>query len=351
MMLGMVMAATGQSAHPEALRGFPDFLQVRSEFLSAVVTAPASTALAFRTVTRNTPAGRVQISVERAGSSFYVIFARERDGGFPVGLMGDIVIKREVSSGFMQQIKWFLSDDGMSWISMTPRNERTFMDYVVAGSVVRSNFPVNQLVYYFFMQPFSFLHNQTRSLIDWSMVLGTPKDRQVLMETVVQAGDSAVGSSAMVIRHESLPISVAILLQAARDSAQIDRYLDVSSQPQAVLAEETKPLYPTVVTLADVREMRPVPAPVDIARRGVAISTASAIFHSGLADGSAFIAHVDNGDGQSALRLAVLPYRTASGGYAFAVLDADAGAVLDWATMVRGRPDAWLRIFRVPLPM
>jgi hypothetical protein len=172
----MVFASSlfGQAASAEALRQFPDFQQVRSEFLSAVVTAPATTALAFKTVTRTTAAGTVRVSVERSGASFYVMFLRQQDGEYPYGNTGNIIVKRDVATGFMQQIKWFLSDDGLSFITLTPRNERTLVDYVVAGSVVRSGFAVNQLVYYFFLQPFTYLHTMTRASMDWTMVLGTP---------------------------------------------------------------------------------------------------------------------------------------------------------------------------------
>ncbi|TFG80477.1 MAG: hypothetical protein E4H20_11025, partial [Spirochaetales bacterium] len=146
-----------EPADQAALNAFPDFLQVRSDFLSALVTTPISTALSFKTAYRTTTFGKVRISAEQSGQSLFILFLRERDGAYPYDTRGNIIVKRDVATGFLQQIKWVLSDDGLSWISLTPRNERTLVDYVVGASVVRSGLSVSAIVYNFLMQPFTYL--------------------------------------------------------------------------------------------------------------------------------------------------------------------------------------------------
>jgi hypothetical protein len=340
-----VSSVSGQAASAESLRQFPDILPVRSEFLSAVVTAPATTALAFKTATRTTSSGTVRVSVERSGSSFYVMFQRQRDGEYPYGNTGNIIVKRDVTTGFMQQIKWFLSDDGLSFITLTPRNERTFVDFVVAGSVVRSGFAVNQLVYYFFMQPFTYLHTMTRASIDWTMVLGSPDESVKLTSEAFAAAAGQTGGGT-----PSSWTSYGSLLSAARDLSRVGNYLPFSLDPGARAVEPSAPLYPSIVSTEDERETVIRTTPAWKPDGTVPLLAAGALIHAGINDGKLFVAHVDRSDGRTPLKLVVIPYRDASGGYRFSVVDAESGKILEWGALVRSRPEAWVRLVSLPLP-
>ena len=341
---GCAGSVFAQSATPEALAQFPDFHQLRSEFLSAVVTAPATTALAFKELIRNTPAGTVRISVERSGSSFYVLFLRQRDGEYPYGNKGNIIVKRDATTGFMQQIKWFLSDDGLSFITLTPRNERTFVDYIVAGSVVRSGFAVNQLVYYFFLQPFSYLHTMTRASIDWTLVLGTPDSARSSAEALLAAAEQTGRS------NPSSRTPQGSLLFATRDVSRIPNYLTFAADPEAKMLEPVAPAYPSLASLEDERATVLSGTPDWKADGSLPILAAGALIHGGIRDGRAFIAHIDQNDGKVPLKLTVIPYRDASGGYQFGVADAESGKPLSWGDLVRDRQEAWVRLISLPLP-
>ena len=344
MLAGCTTLVFGQAAAAEALRQFPDFQQVRSEFLSAVVTAHANTALAFKGATRTTSAGTVRISVERSGASFYVMFLRQRDGEYPYGNTGNVIVKRDVSTGFMQQIKWFLSDDGLSFITLTPRNERTIVDYVVAGSVVRSGFAVNQLVYYFFMQPFSYLHTMTRSAIDWTMVLGSPDSARSTAEELAIAAERTGTST------PSSWTPFGSLLSAARDLSRVGSYLPFSVDASAGAIEASSPVFPSIIAMEDERETVFTPTPAWKPDGSLSIRAAGALIHAGLKDGKVFIAHLDRSDGRVPLKLVIVPFRSAAGTYNFGVVDAESGKPVDWGALVRSRPDAWLRLTSLPLP-
>lgn len=344
MLLGFIRSVSGQAASAEGLRQFPDFQNVRSEFLSAVVTAPANTALAFRTVTRTTSAGIVRVSVERSGSAFYVLFQRQRGAEYPYGYTGNVIVKRDVATGFMQQIKWFLSDDGLSFITLTPRNERTLVDYVVAGSVVRSGFAVNQLVYYFFMQPFSYLHTMTRSAIDWTLVLGPPDTARAAAEALMVAAEQTGTGT------PSFWNPYGTLLGAARDLSRISSYLAYSADPSRGYSEPSSPVHTTVISIEDERETVSSALPAWRPDGTLPIQAAGALIHGGIRDGNAFIVHLDRSDGRVPLKLAVIPYRTAAGTYNFGAVDAESGRPVDWGALVRSRPEAWLRLVSLPLP-
>jgi hypothetical protein len=342
---GSIFSVSGQAASAEALRQFPDFLQVRSEFLSAVVTAPANTALAFKETTRSTSAGTVRISVERSGASFYVMFLRERNGEYPYGNTGNIIVKRDVSTGFMQQIKWFLSDDGLSFITLTPRNERTLADYVVAGSVVRSGFAINQLIYYFLLQPFTYLHTMTRASIDWTMVLGSVDEGTMSSWEALAKAAGQTGSGT-----PSSWTSYGSLLAAARDLSRIGQYLPFSANPEAGAVSPPAPLFPSIASMEDERATILAATPAWKMDGSLPILAAGALIHAGLQEGRVFIAHLDRSDGRVPIKLVVIPFRETSGGYRFGVVDADSGKTLDWASLIRSRPEAWLRLVSLPLP-
>ncbi len=322
-------------ADPNALAAFPDYLAVRSEFLSAVVTAPSATASAFKTVYRDTASGRVRVSVELEGQQLYVLFLRERDGAYPYGSLGNIIVRRDATTNFIRQIKWMLSDDGLSWISLTPNNERTIVDYVVGGSVVRSGLSVSSLLYYFFLQPFKHLHDLTRDSLDWSLVLGAP---------------GAAGLPRFAAEISASRGSAAALLRASLDFSGANAYIATSSHKGALPEEELKPAFAQSAVIADGRETAKPKAVAWSAERGLPLSAATAVMLSRLADGSVFLGYVDSGDGRYPYKLVLLPYRTERGSYAIFAFDAEARRALDWGELVRSRSDGYIRLIRLPAP-
>ena len=338
------LAAHAQAANPAALRAFPDFLQVRSEFLSAVVTAPTAAALDFKTAYRDTPVGRVRVSVERSAVSFYVMFQRERADGYGAS-RGDVFVTRDAAKGFLQRVTWVLSDDGRSWIALTPKNEKTVVDYVVAGQVVKTGYVVSQLVYYFFMQPFAFLHDSTRAGLDWTLVLGS------------EGPDAALGLAASLMTDQG--VGAALLAAAAAptgpaagsglDPASAAPYLAAAGRTGSLAAEITAPAFERVVLPGDVREPdKPVAA--TMTARGFSMTVATGILLRASAEGAAFVASLDGGDGWPPARLAIVPYRDADGCLAVLAVDGATGRPVDWFELERTRPDTSVRLFRLPLP-
>jgi hypothetical protein len=336
----LLLFAAGSGIHAvpgalSALAAFPDYLAVRSEFLSAVVTAPAATASAFKTAYRDTSSGRVRVSVEREGQNLYVLFLRERDGAYPYGSQGNIIVRRDATTNFIRQIKWVLSDDGLSWVSLTPSNERTIVDYVVGGSVVRSGLSVSSLLYYFFLQPFRHLHDMTRATLDWTLVLGEPGG----------AGLPRFAADIAASRG-----SAAALIRASLDFSSVHAYIAASSLKAALPEEETKPAFAQSAVIADGRETARPKAAAWSAERGLPLPAATAVMLSSLADGSVFLGYVDSGDGRYPYKLILLPYRTERGSYALYAFDAEARKALDWGELVRSRSEGYIRLIRLPAP-
>jgi len=327
------MAQAGSAS----IRAFPDFLPARAEFLSGAITAAPSRALAFKPVYRDSPAGRVRVSVERAGSSFFVMFLRERDGRYPVGSRGNVVIKRSVETGYVTRVLWYLSDDGLSFVSLTPNNERTVIDYVVAGSLSRGGYTVSNLIYYFFTNSFQYLYNSTRAGLDWSLVFGGPGP-----EAAARVGAAIVAGS-----PSGVPSA---LLDAAEDFTAIGAYLSAAGYPGTVPVEVSTGLAAKAATFEDPRDPRLISASPWSEARGLPVESSPFAVLAGIGTGSAFIALVSGAGDLPPLNLAVVPYRSGDGSYVIAAVDAESRAPVDFGAVVASRPGASVRLFCVPLP-
>lgn len=316
---------------------FPDFLSIRAEFLSAAVTAAPARALAFKPTLRDSPAGRVRVSVERDGDSFFVMFLRERDGAYPVGSRGNVVIKRSVETGYVTRVVWYLSDDGLSFLSLTPKNERTVIDYVVGGSLSRGEYTVSNLIYYFFTNSFRYLYNATRAGLDWSLVFGPPGPGPAtrIGSAIVSASPS--GASAA-------------LLDAADDFTSIGAYLSAAGYAGTVPLEESAGPSAKAASFEDPRDPRLASASPWSEARGLPLESSAAVVLAGIESGSAFIALVSGVGAMPPLNLAVVPYRSGDGSYVIAAVDAKSRAPVDFGAVVASRPGASVRLFRVPLP-
>lgn len=331
------LAGVGAQATVASIQAFPDFLSVRSEFLSAVITAAPPVALNFKPVFRDTPAGRIRVSVEREGTSFYVLFQRERNGEYPVGSRGNMVFKRDATTGYVLRVVWYLSDDGLSFLSLTPRNERTIVDYVVAGSVVHSGYSVSRLIYYFFTNTFRYLYDATSSGVDWSLVLGDPGF----------SGTSAFAAALISGRPTGAALE---LLQAAGDFSTVGRYLTTAGQSGFSPEEITVTANKQTASFANPRD--PVLKAVSgwSESSGIPLESAALAIVSGIGTESAFIAFVSGAGSRPAAELAIVAYRNAAGSYVINAVDASTRQPVDFLALVSALPGASIRLFRVPLP-
>ncbi len=331
------LAGVEAQATAASIKAFPDFLAVRSEFLSAVITAAPPIALNFKTAYRETSAGRVRISVEREGASFYVLFQRERNGNYPVGLRGNVVIKRDAKTGYVQRVIWYLSDDGQSFLSLTPKNERTTVDYVVAGSVVRSGYSVSRLIYYFFTNTFNYLYDATKAGIDWSLVLGSSSSSS----TTAFATDLISGRPSGIASE---------LIRAASDFSTIGSYLAAAGQPGVAPEEVTATVNKQVASSTNPRDPGFKTVAGWTESSGIPLDSAALAILSGIGTESAFIAFVSGTTAMPPVELALVPYRNDTGLYVINAVDANTRQSVDFMALVSVMPGANIRLFRVPLP-
>ncbi len=345
LMLAPVLSQT--AVLDQAVKVFPDFLSIRSEFLSALITAPASSAILFKPALRDTSSGTVRISVEQAAAVFYVMFLREQNGTNPYSARGNIIIKRESSTGYLKALKWFLSDDGRSYLLLTPKNEKTLIDYVVGGAVVRSGISVNTLIYYFIMQDFSFLYGALKSSIDWNLVIGTastPVGNPSIAEIHLQLSSFGTVSASLLPRTKT-----GLLLRAILDFGTVDDYFASIGKPAAKIIELSEIPFAALVTGSDMREGGSF-AKVSpwLPDRGFTTNVIQALLT--LNSGSVFFVLVDGSDGKPARKLLALAAPGNPAARKILCFDAESRIALDFTQILNSRPEAHARVFLLPSP-
>ncbi len=338
------LPALGQSAAAvSAPKAFPDFLSVRSEFLSALVTAPTASAVQFKSVVRESSGGKVRVSVEQAGPVFYILFLREHDGAYPLASRGNIIIKRESSTGYLKAVKWFLSDDGKSFLVLTPKNERTLVDYVVNNAVVRSGIVVNTLVYYFIMQDFSYLYNALKSSIKWNFIFA-PSDKSAADDIQPQLAALGAGTQTTVPANHA-----ALLLEAISDISTIPAYFKAIGKPAAEMSEIVTLPFTMLAKNSDVREgSNFIAVSASQTASGFSLSLVPPIVT--LSTESVFFVLVDSTDAKPARKLLSLVVAGTEGVRTPWFYDVDNHKEVDFSDLLAARPEARVRVFQLPLP-
>lgn len=331
---------TATLVSPGAIAAFPDFLAVRSEFLATAITVIPQKAIAFTPQTRNSPAGRVQVSVERDGDYFYVLFLRERDGGFPLTTRGNMIFKRDVAKGFVSRLIWYLSDDGLSYISLTPKNERTLIDFVVGGAVVRSSYMVSALIYEIFTKPFSFLYNLSAGALDWAMVLGNYDS----------SANKNAASFAESLGQSKLTNVATAFFNAGADFSEVWRYLALSSNSQEQPVEVIDAKYQRLARIRDARDPDVIQTKPWSEQQGLAVESLVPLIIEGIDKQTAFIAIIDANANNPSRKLAIVPYRAEDGSYIITAYDALTGKKVDIASIVKLMAGSYARLFALPLP-
>ncbi|GAB1433080.1 hypothetical protein MASR2M29_17050 [Spirochaetota bacterium] len=330
----------GPGASTAAIKAFPDFLPVRGEFLPTAITVVPAKALSFEPQIKNSPAGRIQISVERDGDYFYVLFLRERDGEFPLASRGNMIFKRDVAKGYVSRLVWFLSDDGLSYVSLTPRNERTVIDYVVGGAVIRSSYMISALIYQLFTSPFTLLQSYTAAALDWSMVLGNSSS-PVNLEAM------AFAESLEMPRLSTVAMA---FFNAGTNFSDAWKYLELSGNSSFQPLEVTDVKYRQLARFRDRRDPDIVAAKPWTEQAGLPVEALIPLVLDGIDKGQIFIAMLEGNAKTGPRKLAIVPYRAEDGSYKIAAFDAYSRKKVDMASLLEVLAGSYARLFMLPLP-
>jgi hypothetical protein len=134
------------------------------------------------------------------------------------------------------------------------------------------------------------------------------------------------------------------------DFTTVGRYLSEAGPSASAPVEVMTVEYPRFLKPGNPRDPALATVPKYSAERGLPVEAVPGVMLSGARDGAAYVALVEGVKGSSSVKLAMVPYYDAAGGYAYVALEPGTGALLDIAELLRSRPSAFLRMFRLPLP-
>jgi len=169
------LGAIGQDISSHPLKLIPDHQVARERFQSDLLTAHPSVALAFKARGVDTAEGRSEISVEREGDFFFIRIASKSEA--ELESPGDYVIRRDVKTSFVSDIKVILDEGGSRYILLRPKGQQTSMDIVVEGRKLYSAVRLNIPMYYLLARPLETIGDLAGTKVDWASVLSAPASK------------------------------------------------------------------------------------------------------------------------------------------------------------------------------
>jgi hypothetical protein len=148
---------------------FPENYEVRG-LLSDALTAPAYTALRTPSARYDqaiTPGMQVAFDVRKTDDSFYLIFRNGTGEDFPTAARGNWIIKRELSTGDVIQVKIFLLDEENSFVRIYPDGRRVTMEVYLYNRKIYSDIPLSISMNEVLLSPFARLMRLSEPYIDW----------------------------------------------------------------------------------------------------------------------------------------------------------------------------------------
>jgi hypothetical protein len=166
----LLLALTRAAAVP-AHDGFPENYEIRAKYRE-LIFGPSNGLLEFDP-TIEEQAGQVStvsMRVQRQNDAFYVLVTNEIAGAYPIHSSGSYVIKRDMNTGDLVQIKIFLSGEPGTFARISPLGGRARMDVFLMDRPVFQNvvlpIPLEQLV----VEPISTIVQASNRYVDWRLL-------------------------------------------------------------------------------------------------------------------------------------------------------------------------------------
>ncbi len=339
----LAIPSFGQTPSGPDLSRLPDTNEARTRFLTAVVTANWNSAVKFPETYLSGTGGRVQVSVDRQEDFFYVRFLRERDGDFPLVSPGNTIVQRNFQrNGDLIQAKIFLSDDPTCYVRLYPQAERTRADIVLYGAVVRQNVLLGQLFYYQLRDHLGKILAAAGGSLDWTDFFRAPGG--------APSGAVRFGQSLASGRLIAGGPGFRLLSSLTYDDA-VEKFLSGSGRVLGASELSSVPSLP----FADDRDPRRTaaykPFPRYESGKGLPVAAAAAAVHASSLEypDDVFAAFLT--DGSASRRILLIPGFDTEGAFGIRAYDPSTRQAVSWREIVEERPQASVRLVRVPAPL
>lgn len=319
----------------------PDTNEARARFLTSVVTANWNNAVRFPETSMPGAGGRIRIGVVRQDDFFYVEFLRERGGAFPLASLGNTVVQRNyLRNGDLIQAKIFLADDPSCYIRLYPQAERTRVDIVLYGAVVRQNILLGQIFYYQLRDHLGKILSAAEASFEGTTFFRAPAAASAALRFGQALAESRLSPGGPGSR---------LLSSLAYDDG-VEKFLTGSGRLLGASEFSAVPDLP----FADDRDPRATapfrPFPRYEPGKGVPAAAVSAAVHAASLEHPDDLFAVFVQDGAASRRLLLIPGFGPEGIFGIQAYDPAARAFLSWPDFAAEHRQAPARLVRVPSP-
>lgn len=168
-------AAVSPAAAPGPLPGdlalplVPDSAELRAEVWEDFFAAPKDRVLKRTPSVRSTPRGEFRLSALPGEGAWYLVVAPRRGMDFPLYVQGSWIVKKDARDGSFLQAKVFLRSDPGCFIRIYPEGERSRLDLVLYGAVLKRQLPIGLPFATILRSPLALLLDRSAESVDWSL--------------------------------------------------------------------------------------------------------------------------------------------------------------------------------------
>jgi hypothetical protein len=124
-------------------RAIPDNAGVRRSISSLLMSPVSQISVEDGGIIEDRFSGNlVKFEVERSEDKLYLIFINERDGSFPIVGSGNMIIRRSLENGLVDQVKVYLDDIGALVLRIYPAGRRAAMSVSLFNDELYTRIPL-----------------------------------------------------------------------------------------------------------------------------------------------------------------------------------------------------------------
>ena len=168
----LCLAPIGVFSYP-SLTGttVPENYEVRLRYRD-LIFGPRNEVLAFSPVVEDQLGEETSVFMQilSQNGSFYLVFANEEEGGYPLHSPGSYVIRRDIESGAVNQIKVFIRNETGSFIRIRPAGRRSVMDVYLFDTMLYKEVVLPLSLDRVALEPFAKIVELTRLQVKWPLL-------------------------------------------------------------------------------------------------------------------------------------------------------------------------------------
>ena len=151
-------------------RFFPDNYEIRREYKNIIYGTNTEVEKQTVSVEECLLTGKkVKFSIVKKESDYYFIFINEDSGKFPLVSSGTYIVKRNIDSAEIVQIKIFIKNSQDTYIRISGENGKTLLDIYLYGTLVYQGIVLPVTMDEVITSPFERIVELSEYIVDWSL--------------------------------------------------------------------------------------------------------------------------------------------------------------------------------------